>query len=168
MKKIGLRIEGEVDKRPRPVKISERVGKQVARDKYMIEFRKRLVELTGDNETAELDRRRLDRKMVTNLIGDGGEEFRRYRLPDCTFFVKKSNLAQQRVSGWRLRRPVYDPYLMAEVTRHPGEHSRVGGNTSSLLEREIESVEDNPLWHWDRGPKMSPSYGTGSSDVQAR
>src|ERR1700730_11743018 len=102
MKKIRPRIEGEVDKRLRPVKIPERVGKQVARDKYMIELRKRLVELTGDNETAELDGRRLDREMVTNLIGDGREEFRRRRLPDCTFFVKKSKLPQQRVPGRRL------------------------------------------------------------------
>src|ERR1700738_2646678 len=37
---------------------------------------------------------------------------------------------------------------MAEVTRHPRQHSRVGGNASSLIEREIESVEDYPLWHW--------------------
>src|ERR1700732_2375134 len=101
MKKIRPRIEGEVDKRLRPVKIPERVGKQVARDKYMIELRKRLVELTGDNETAELDGRRLDREMVTHLIGDG-REGRRRRLLDCRFFVKKSNLPQQRVPGRRL------------------------------------------------------------------
>jgi hypothetical protein len=75
---------------------------------------------------------------------------------------------KERVSGWRLWRLVDDPYLIAEVTRHPGEHSRVGGNTSSLLQRKIESVEDYPLWHWDRGPKMPSSYETGSSDLQAR
>src|SRR5262245_42931139 len=37
---------------------------------------------------------------------------------------------------------------MAEVTRHPDQHSRIGGNAGALLEREVQSVEDDTMRHW--------------------
>src|ERR1700746_2324840 len=124
-----------------------RIGEQVAGDENMIVHRKEGVELTGDDNAAELDRGGLPRKLIADLIGDKAEDFPGQGPFDGAPLIEKGNFAQHRVSGGRLWRTIDDPDLVAQIARDPAQHTRVSGNSSTLFQREIETIEDDAIGH---------------------
>jgi hypothetical protein len=53
---------------------------------------------------------------------------------------------------------------VAQIARDPAQHTRVSGNSSTLFQREIETIEDDAIGHLSR-VEIS-SYQAEYSDLQ--
>jgi hypothetical protein len=121
-----------------------RISEQVPLDKGVIVSSERVSVLVLDDRPAELERRRSDRELVSDLIDDGVEHSPRRRffsqLVRRAHLVEEQNLLQQRVLVGIERGAVDNTDFVAQALGDTRQRPRVGRNPGALAKSQIATI----------------------------